>query len=59
MLCRDDAERENGSAEKADKTRGLGEEFDSAHVSMTNAWTTICGDDATRKQALRLPGRKR
>jgi len=49
MLCCDDVERENGSAEKADKMFVLCESFGWVPVSMRDDWTTIYGDGVTRK----------
>ena len=50
MLCCDDTERENGNEEKAQKMYDMCEEFDWVPVSMKNDWTTIYGDNVTRKQ---------
>ena len=49
MLCCDDLERENGNASKADKMRTLCAENNWIPVSMKNDWTTIYGDEVTRK----------
>ncbi len=49
MLCCDDLERENGNTEKADKMYALCEENGWTPVSMKNDWTTIYGDDVTKK----------
>lgn len=49
MLCCDDSERENGNVEKADKMDSLCKEFGWVPVSMKNDWTTIYGDDVTKK----------
>ena len=48
MLCCDDTERENGNVEKADKMKGLCEEFDWIPISMKDDWKTIYGDGVTR-----------
>ncbi len=49
MLCCDDLERENGNTSKADKMRTLCTENNWIPVSMKNDWTTIYGDEVTRK----------
>ena len=49
MLCCDDTERENGNTEKADKMRTNCEENGYTAVSMKNDWTTIDGENVTRK----------
>ena len=49
MLCCDDLERENGNTAKADKMRELCDEFDWIPISMRDDWTTIYGEDVTRK----------
>ena len=49
MLCCDDLERENGNTDKADKMRDLCKEFDWIPISMRDDWTTIYGEDVTRK----------
>lgn len=49
MLCCDDLERENGNTAKADKMRDLCDEFDWVPISMRDDWTTIYGEDVTRK----------
>jgi len=49
MLCCDDLERENGNTAKADKMRDLCDEFDWIPISMRDDWTTIYGEDVTRK----------
>ena len=49
MLCCDDTERENGNLEKAEKMRKTCEENGYTAVSMKNDWTTIYGDNVTRK----------
>lgn len=49
MLCCDDTERENGNESKADKMKGLCDEFGWIAVSMKNDWTTIYGEGVTRK----------
>ena len=50
MLCCDDLVRENGNAEKADKMYKDCEANGYTPVSMKNDWTTIYGDNVTRKQ---------
>jgi len=47
MLCCDDTERENGSAEKADRMFELCGTYGWVPVSMKNDWTTIYGDGVT------------
>ena len=49
MLCCDDTERENGNVEKADKMYAMCEENGYTAVSMKNDWTTIYGDNVTKK----------
>ena len=49
MLCCDDLERENGNESKAEKMYNLCEEFDWVPISMKNDWTTIYGDQVTKK----------
>ncbi|MCR4764159.1 MAG: haloacid dehalogenase-like hydrolase [Lachnospiraceae bacterium] len=49
QLCCDDTERENGSAEKAEKMRTSCEEHGWIPISMKNDWKTIYGDGVTRK----------
>ena len=49
MLCCDDLERENGNTEKADKMYAQCEEFGWIPISMKNDWTTIYGDNVTKK----------
>ena len=49
MLCCDDLVRENGNTAKADKMRDLCKEFGWIPISMRDDWTTIYGDDVTRK----------
>ncbi len=49
MLCCDDTERENGKVEKAEKMRKNCEENGYTAVSMKDDWTTIYGEDVTRK----------
>ena len=49
MLCCDDTERENGNVEKADKMRASCEENGYTAISMKDDWTTIYGEDVTRK----------
>ncbi len=49
MLCCDDTVRENGNIEKADKMRTSCEENGYTAVSMKDDWTTIYGDNVTRK----------
>ena len=51
MLCCDDTVRENGNVEKAQKMFDLCAENGWIPVSMKNDWTTIYGDEVTRKQA--------
>ncbi len=50
MLCCDDTERENGNVEKAEKMKASCAEYGWIPVSMKNDWTTIYGDDVTRKK---------
>ena len=49
MLCCDDNERENGNLEKAEKMRKTCEENGYTAVSMKNDWTTIYGENVTKK----------
>ncbi len=49
MLCCDDTVRENGNVEKADKMAAMCEENGWVAISMKNDWTTIYGDNITRK----------
>ncbi|MBQ7218209.1 MAG: haloacid dehalogenase-like hydrolase [Ruminococcus sp.] len=49
MLCCDDLVRENGNQEKADKMFADCEENGYTAVSMKDDWTTIYGEDVTRK----------
>lgn len=49
MLCCDDLERENGNIEKADKMYSLCTQNGWIPVSMKNDWTTIYGDNVTKK----------
>ncbi|MBR1749274.1 MAG: haloacid dehalogenase-like hydrolase [Ruminococcus sp.] len=49
MLCCDDTERENGNTEKADKMYDTCKENGYTAVSMKNDWTTIYGDNVTKK----------
>ena len=49
MLCCDNLERENGNISKADKMKTLCTENNWIPVSMKNDWTTIYGDEVTRK----------
>ena len=49
MLCCDDLERENGNTEKAEKMRKSCEENGYTAVSMKDDWTTIYGENVTRK----------
>ena len=49
MLCCDDLERENGNIEKADKMRKDCEENGWTAVSMKDDWTTIYGENVTKK----------
>ncbi len=50
MLCCDDLERENGNISKADKMRESCEKNGYTAVSMKDDWTTIYGDNVTRKK---------
>ena len=50
MLCCDDTVRENGNEEKAAKMVTSCEENGWIPISMKNDWTTIYGDEVTRKQ---------
>ena len=49
MLCCDDTERENGNPEKAEKMRKTCEENGYTAISMKNDWTTIYGENVTKK----------
>lgn len=49
LLCCDDLERENGNIEKADKMRKSCEENGWTAVSMKDDWTTIYGENVTKK----------
>ncbi|MBR1483724.1 MAG: haloacid dehalogenase-like hydrolase [Ruminococcus sp.] len=49
LLCCDDLERENGNVEKADKMRKSCEENGWTAVSMKDDWTTIYGENVTKK----------
>ena len=49
MLCCDDTERENGNTEKADKMYDTCKENGYTAISMKNDWTTIYGDNVTKK----------
>ena len=49
MLCCDDLERENGNMKKADAMRKSSEENGWTAISMKNDWTTIYGDNVTKK----------
>lgn len=49
MLCCDDLERENGNQKKADKMYTMCDENNWTPVSMKNDWTTIYGDNVTKK----------
>ena len=49
MLCCDDLERENGNMKKADAMRKSCEENGWTAISMKNDWTTIYGDNVTKK----------
>jgi phosphoserine phosphatase len=49
MLCCDDLVRENGNESTAQKMYDLCATFDWVPVSMKNDWTTIYGEDVTRK----------
>ena len=50
MLCCDDLVRENGNIEKANKMRKSCEENGYTAVSMKDDWTSIYGENVTRKQ---------
>ena len=50
MLLCDDTERENGSIEKAEKMQSLCREFDWVPISMKNDWSTIYGDQVTKRK---------
>ena len=49
MLCCDDTERENGNTEKAEKMANDCKENGYTAVSMKNDWTTIYGENVTKK----------
>ena len=49
MLCCDDTVRENGNLSKADKMYDLCGQYGWIPVSMKNDWTTIYGENVTRK----------
>lgn len=49
MLCCDDLKRENGNKEKADKMKTMCNENGWISVSMKDDWTTIYGDEVTKK----------
>ncbi|HCA04588.1 MAG TPA: haloacid dehalogenase-like hydrolase [Ruminococcaceae bacterium] len=49
MLCCDDTTRENGNVDKADKMYKNCEENGYTAVSMKDDWTTIYGENVTRK----------
>lgn len=49
MLCCDDTTRENGNIKKADKMRASCEENGYTAISMKDDWTTIYGENVTRK----------
>ena len=49
MLCCDDVTRENGNVEKADKMRASCEENGWTAISMKDDWTTIYGENVTKK----------
>ncbi len=49
LLCCDDLVRENGNTEKAEKMRKSCKENGWTAVSMKDDWTTIYGEDVTRK----------
>ena len=49
LLCCDDLVRENGNLEKAAKMRSSCEENGWTAVSMKNDWTTIYGNDVSKK----------
>lgn len=49
LLCCDDLVRENGNLTKAEKMRASCEENGWTAVSMKDDWTTIYGDEVTRK----------
>ena len=50
MLCCDDTERENGNETKAQKMFDLCEEFDWVPISMKNDWSTIYGNQVTKRK---------
>ena len=50
MLCCDATERANGNVEKAEKMKASCAEYGWIPVSMKNDWTTIYGDNVTRKK---------
>lgn len=49
MLCCDDTVRENGNESKAENMYNLCEQYDWIPISMKNDWTTIYGENVTRK----------
>ncbi|MBE6818582.1 MAG: haloacid dehalogenase-like hydrolase [Ruminococcaceae bacterium] len=49
MLCCDDTERENGNLKKAEKMLNSCKENGYTAVSMKNDWTTIYGENVTKK----------
>ena len=49
LLCCDDEVRENGSATKAEKMAKLCAQFDWVPISMKDDWTTIYGENVTKK----------
>lgn len=49
MLCCDDTTRENGNVEKANKMYESCQKNGYTAISMKNDWTTIYGDNVTRK----------
>ena len=49
MLCCDDTQRENGNLEKANKMYDTCKENGFTAVSMKNDWTTIYGENVTKK----------
>lgn len=49
MLCCDDIERENGNVAKAEKMAQICKENGWVSISMKNDWTTIYGDDISKK----------
>ena len=50
MLCCDDTVRENGNESKAENMYNLCEQYDWIPISMKNDWTTIYGENVTRKK---------